>query len=201
MLFFRSFHKSCIQRKIRRAEREKLDYAEGRSETLIRQFYRLLLLTHQRHRLPPQPISWFRNLSECLGETMKIRIASKNGRPIAGIVTLSYKTSIVYKYGSSDSTYHRLGGMAFLLWKTIQEAKTSGFMELDMGRSDCDNSGLVAFKEHWGGKRSTLTYWRYPTGLITDPKRWGLKAAKRMFVVVPTSALPAAGRLLYRHVG
>ena len=197
----RSFHKNCVQRKIRRAEREELDYTEGRSETLIKQFYRLLLLTKHRHRLPPQPISWFRNLAECLGETMKIRIASKNGRPTAGIITLSYKNSMVYKYGSSDSTYHKCGGMAFLIWKAIQEAKICGFTQLDMGRSDCDNSGLVAFKERWGAKRSTLTYWRYPANAVTSPRLWEFKAAKRIFALVPASALPAAGRLLYRHVG
>jgi CelD/BcsL family acetyltransferase involved in cellulose biosynthesis len=197
----RSFHKNCVQRKIRRAEREKLDYTEGRSEALIRQFYRLLLLTQRRHHVPPQPISWFRNLSECLGETMKIRIASKNGLPIAGIVTLSYKNSMVYKYGSSDSTYHKCGAMAFLFWKAIQEAKTCGFTELDLGRSECDNAGLVTFKERWGAKRSVLTYLRYPANAVTSPRLWEFKAAKRLLAFVPASALPAAGRLLYRHVG
>jgi lipid II:glycine glycyltransferase (peptidoglycan interpeptide bridge formation enzyme) len=132
---------------------------------------------------------------------MKIRIASKNGLPIAGIVTLSYKNSMVYKYGSSDSTYHKCGAMAFLFWKAIQEAKTCGFTELDLGRSECDNAGLVTFKERWGAKRSVLTYLRYPANAVTSPRLWEFKAAKRLLAFVPASALPAAGRLLYRHVG
>ena len=41
---FRGFHKSCVQRKIRRAIRERLEYTEGRSDRLIRQFHRLLIL-------------------------------------------------------------------------------------------------------------------------------------------------------------
>src|ERR1035437_3847240 len=52
---FRGFHKSCIQRKIRRAERENLTYEEGRSTALLDRFYRLLVCTRRRHRLPPQP--------------------------------------------------------------------------------------------------------------------------------------------------
>jgi hypothetical protein len=196
-----SFHKNCIQRKIRRAKREKLDYTEGRSEILIRQFYRLFSLTQRRHRIPPQPISWFHNLADCLGEAMKIRVAWSKGRPIAGIVTLSTKTSMTYKYGGSDSRYHRLGGMAFLLWKAIQEAKACGFAELDMGRTDCENSGLVTFKERWGATRSTLMYWRYPANIIASARRWEFKVAQRIFALMPASALPAAGRLLYRHVG
>jgi hypothetical protein len=197
----RSFHKNCIQRKIRRAAHENLDYTEGRSEVLIGQFYLLLTLTQHRHRIPPQPISWFRNLAACLGDAMKIRIASRNGRPIAGIVTLSTKNSMIYKYGGSDSKYHKLGGIPFLLWKAIQEAKACGFAELDMGRTDCKNSGLVAFKERWGATRSTLMYWRYPASITASPRRWEFKAAQRIFALMPASALPAAGRLLYRHIG
>jgi len=45
---FRSFHKDCVQRKIRRAEREKLHYEEGTSEILLQQFYNLLVITRRR---------------------------------------------------------------------------------------------------------------------------------------------------------
>lgn len=198
---FRSFHKSCVQRNIKRAVREKLDYTEGRSNRLIDQFYRLLLLTHRRHHLPPQPISWFRNLCDCLGENVKLRIASKNGQPIAGMITLSYKRSMMYKYGCSDARYHRLGGMAFLFWKAIQEAKILGFSELDMGRSDADNPGLITFKEHWGAQRSTLKYWRYPAALFSSSTQGKLKLARKIFSFAPSVALNTVGQVLYRHVG
>jgi CelD/BcsL family acetyltransferase involved in cellulose biosynthesis len=199
---FRAFHKSCVQRKIGRAFRERLEYTEGRSTRLIQQFYDLLLLTRHRHHLPPPPIAWFRNLADCLGEALKVRIASKDGRPIAGMITLSYKDSVVYKYGCSDAKCHNLGGMAFLFWKTIQEAKSCGFKELDLGRSDWDNVGLIRFKEHWGATRSILTYWRYPASmLLANGERWAIKVAKRVFALAPAVTLSAAGRLLYRHVG
>jgi hypothetical protein len=195
---FRSFHKSCVQRKIRRAIREKLEYVEGRSDRLIHQFRCLLLQTHRRHNIPPQPAEWFKNLRDCLGDRLEIRIASINGRPVAGIITLSFRQSMMYKYGCSDAQYHHLGGMAFLFWKATQEAKMSGFVELDMGRSDIDNPGLVAFKEHWGASRSTLTYWRFPA-VAASP--WELRTARKIFTFTPTFALNTAGRLLYRHVG
>ena len=57
---FRNFHKDCVQRNIRRAEREKLQYEEGTSEDLLQQFYRLLVMTRRRQYLPPQPLNWFR---------------------------------------------------------------------------------------------------------------------------------------------
>lgn len=198
---FRGFHKSCVQRKIRRAIRERLEYTEGRSDRLIQQFHRLLLPTQRRHRMPPQPISWFHNLADCLGENLKIRIASKDGHPIAAMITLSYKQTMIYKYGCSDARFHNLGGMAFLFWKTIQEAKNRELEELDMGRSDLESMGLVRFKEHWGAERTMLKYWRYPAAMLLSSPMWEHKAAKKFLTFAPSTALATVGRLLYRHVG
>lgn len=199
---FRSFHESCVQRKIRRAEREKLDYTEGRSEKLVQQFYRMLLHSRRRYGLPPQPLSWFRNLIACLGPDLQIRLASRNGTPICGILTLTHKKTMVYKYGCSDPKQHKLGGMALLFWKAIQDAKNRGFEELDMGRTDCDEPGLATFKEHWGAERSLLTYWRYPVfSPMTSGDTWQLKLAKKIFGAVPVPTLATAGKFLYKHVG
>src|SRR5205085_2919409 len=119
---FRGFHKDCIQRKIRRAQREALSYEEGNSESLLNGFYRLVLLTRRRQQLLPQPLAWFRNLIACMDDRLKIRLAYKDGRPVAGILTLSYKDVLVYKYGCSDARFNNLGGMQFLFWEAIREA-------------------------------------------------------------------------------
>ena len=105
---FRGFHKQVV-RKIARSERERVSYEEGRSEELLSKFYRLLLLTRRRHQLPPQPLVWFRNLIDCLGPRLKIRVASKDDTPIASIITLSFKGVVTYKYGCSDASFNPLG--------------------------------------------------------------------------------------------
>jgi len=46
--------------------------------------------------LPPQPLAWFRNALECLGDRILIRIASKNGQAIASIITMQFKDVLVY---------------------------------------------------------------------------------------------------------
>ena len=198
---FRRFNKSCVQRKIRRAEREALTCEEGRSEALLVKFYHLLLKTRRRHGLPPQPLVWFRNLIDCLGESLVIRVASKNGQPIAGILTLTFKKTIVYKYGGSDAKFHHLGGMPFLFWQTIQEAKKQGLEEFDLGRSDPANAGLIAFKDHLGASRSMLTYYRYPAAAGLPINGWKLEVAKRVFAHMPDPVLTTAGKLFYKHIG
>ena len=108
---------------------------------------------------------------------------------------------MVYKYGCSDARYHRLGGVSFLFWRAIQDAKNNALDELDMGRSDPGNAGLIAFKERWGSQRSSLTYLAYPARSRPDPNRWDFRAAKRVFSILPNAVLAATGRLLYPHMG
>ena len=199
---YKGFHKSCVQRKIQRAEREELTLQEGRSEAELAMFYSLLLLTRRRHQLPPQPLQWFRNLILAFGDDLLIRIALKNGKPVASMLTLNHKKKVVYKYGCSDSEMHNLGGMPFLFWRAIRDAKERGAEEFDFGRSEMDNEGLIAFKGHWGGVKRELVYYRYPaTSSETAAATPQMETALKAFSVLPDFCLTTAGKLLYRHIG
>lgn len=199
---FSRFHKDGIQRKIRRAERDGLQHEEGRSDLLIRSFFRLLMLTRRRHQVPPQPPRWFQHLRACLGDRLNIRVALKDGRPIASILTLCYKDTLFYKYGGSDAAHHNTGAMPFLLWKAIQDARKRGLRALDLGRSDSDNAGLVTFKQRWGATSSMLTYLRYPATACRKPRSgYAVKIARGLVPLLPDAVLVGAGKLFYRHVG
>jgi hypothetical protein len=199
---FDGFHHSCTQRAIRRAEREGLSYEAGTSDRLVSSFYELLRQTRRRHGLPPPPVSWFRNLAACVGDGLAVHLASKDGLPIAGILTLSFKKTMVYKYGGSDAARHPLGGMPFLFWCAIQEAQAQGIEELDLGRSELDQPGLVAFKDHLGATRTTLTYYTCPARRPGKAHAGPLsRAARRIVPYLPDAALDLTGRLLYKHLG
>jgi hypothetical protein len=198
----RSFHKDCTQRKIRRAEREALTYEAGRSEPLLHKFYCLLLLTCRRKRLPPQPINWFRHLIDRFADSLTIHTASKDSLPVASILTLSFKRTLVFKYGCSDSRLNKLGGTHFLLWRAIREAKRNGLQEFDLGRSDLHTPGLVAFKDRWGASRSLINYFRYSRAPSSSGSwAWSRRIAKPLFARLPDRLLVVAGQMLYRHMG
>jgi CelD/BcsL family acetyltransferase involved in cellulose biosynthesis len=196
---FRNFHPDCIQRKIRRAERQNLQVEEGRDTNIVQSFYRLLLRTRRRHGLPPQPITWFHNLVECLGDSLHIRLAYKDATAIAGILTLEHRKTLVYKYGASDERFHNLGGIPCLFWHAIQDAIDRGFEVMDMGRSDIDNPGLIAFKDHWGAHADLITYWTYPEGLPYQKNVWKGTLVRRLCSSAPDVALRIAGTLFYKH--
>src|ERR1700722_1610771 len=199
---YKKLHGDSIRRKIQRAEREKLTLEVGSSEILLEAFYNLHIITRQRQQLPPHPLKWFRNVLICLGKDAQIRVARKNGKAIASIFTVSHKQKMVYKYGCSDAHSHNLGGMQFLFWHLIRYSKEHGFVELDFGRSESTNTGLVTFKDRWGTKRQLVTYLRYPARPVTgeqDPSML-MKLGKKVFSRCPQGVLRLAGNLLYPHV-
>jgi len=195
-------HPDCVRRKIQRAQREKLEYEAGSSESLLAKFYFLLISARRHQKLPPQPLAWFRNLIACMRNLLTIRVASRNGEPISAILTLAHKDTLVFKYGCSDRRFNKLGGTQMLLWNAICDAKKCCLREFDMGRSDWTNPGLIKFKDRWGAARSTLTYWRYgePPATVGDQK-WSTRIAGHIFGHLPDSALTRTGTLLYRHFG
>jgi CelD/BcsL family acetyltransferase involved in cellulose biosynthesis len=200
---FRRLHKSSTQRKILRAQREGVVCSEGHSPKVLGAFYRLLELTRRRHGLPPQPYKWFENLAACVGGAMTVRVASYRGQPVAGMVTLRHQSTLTYKYGASDDTWHRVGAVHLLFWKAIEEARAAGCVKFDLGRTDLDDQGLMTFKERWGAARVPLRYWRFrPGGRASTPTRdWVARYGARTASHVPARLRAAAGRALYRHLG
>jgi len=196
------FHKDCIQRKIRRADREGVTLERGNSDSILQEFYQLLLLTRRRHGLPPQPLAWFRNILQCLRSRATIHIARMNGRPIASILTLHHQQTVVYKYGCSDARFHNLGAMPRLFWQIIQEAKCEQLQELDLGRSELGNEGLIRFKDHLGATMTPLNYWRSSETMKNRANTDLLRLISKNFVsYLPDGFFRLAGEVFYRHVG
>ena len=199
---FRSLDKDSVRRRIQRAERAGLIEKCGRSEELLKEFYALFVITRGRHHVPPSPRAWFRNLIQCQGKALEIRLAYKDGTPIAAILTLQFKNVVYYKYGCSDARFNQFGATPWLFWKAIVAAKTRNATKFDFGRTEEDNPGLLAFKNHWAPHPRSLIYWRYPDGSsLASVTGWKLKMAKRVFSCLPDRILDIVGNLVYRHIG
>jgi hypothetical protein len=94
--------------------------------------------------------------------------------------------------------------MPFLFWQTILRAKLEGAAEFDLGRSDVEDWGLIAFKNHLGAAATPLTYYRYPAISAAPTVFRGFMQHRKVsavFAHVPSVLLRAAGTFLYRHIG
>ena len=199
---FRSLDKDSVQRRIQRAQRAGLVEKCGRSDDLLKEFYALFVITRDRHRVPPTPYAWFRNLIHCLDKALEIRLAYKDKTPIAAILTLQFRDAVYFKYGCSDARFNKFGATPWLLWRAIVAGKLNGANQFDMGRTKEDHAGLLAFKNHWVPNPKRLVYWTFPYASSLDsPGGWKLNMAKRIFSFMPNRLLTMTGRLIYRHIG
>jgi len=198
---FHNTHKSCFQRRVRHAEHEHLVYERSATDRLIDDFYNLLIITRKRHRLLPQPRVWFQNLMAEMHPNAEIRIARKDGIPIAAILTLRHRGTTVYKYGCSDERFHRLGGMPFLFWRLIEESKLEGVEQIDLGRTELENIGLIEFKDRIGTTRAQMSNLRYPKSEKTSGVQLSRLGVKRELIrFLPPVVSSTMGRVVYRHI-
>jgi CelD/BcsL family acetyltransferase involved in cellulose biosynthesis len=203
----RGFHRSQVQRNIRRAEREGVTVREATSETdLTEIFYRLHLNTRRRQGVPVQPRRFFALIWQHLLAAGHgyLLIAEHAGVPVAAAVFLRHNGTLIYKYGASDDAAWPVRPNHAIFWTAIQRACAAGDRTLDWGRTDLGNAGLRAFKAAWGSTEIPLAYSTISldgTGAGTRaldesvPARCAAAVIRRS----PPWVCVAVGRALYRY--
>ncbi|HZS55079.1 MAG TPA: GNAT family N-acetyltransferase [Bryobacteraceae bacterium] len=198
-MVFSNFHSACVQRRIGRAEKSGISIREGRDPGILKDFYQLVIETRRRHGLLPPPKIWFANVAKYLGRSALIYCAYKDGRAVGAILALEFKNTLYYKNGASLPQFHKLGVMPYLLWHAIHTGIDRGLKVLDWGRSDCDNLGLVTFKERWNAERQPISYLRWPGGRPSADRTWIRRLLPATCKIAPANCLAALGAFSYRH--
>ncbi len=162
---FRSFHKDCVQRAIRKAQNSSVEVVEGATLDDMKEFYRLHTATRKRLGVPVQPFRFFKNLWEILYplKIASLLLARADGVNIAGVVQLKFKESVYYKFAASDRGSIAKKPNHLIIWKMVEDAIREGYRYLDFGRTYVGDSGLMQWKARWGAARKDLTY-VYPAG-------------------------------------
>ena len=207
---FARFHRSQVQRNIRRAEREQMHVRElaGRRD-FVDVFYGLHARTRRRQGMPVQPRRFFVSLWEHLlagemGERQgRLVLVDMPGRPaIAGALLLAGSRTLTYKYGASDPAFWGLRPNHLLFAYALRSACEAGFEQFDWGRSDLEDRGLRDFKSGWAASETDLVH----TTLSAEerPAAAGgqegaaMHTARALLRHSPVFACRAAGELFYR---
>lgn len=198
---FARFHKSQVQRNIRRAEREGVEVRIATTEDdLVETFYGLHLRTRRRLGAPVQrkryfSLLWRRVLDPGGGYVLLARHA---GVPVAGAVFLTAGRTVVYKYGASDERSWKLRPNHALFNAAIAKSCTENRAMFDFGRTDLGDEGLCAFKRGWGAVERELVYSSVGAGVGQRRRTVNAAAAAASSVirVSPAVVCRAAG-LLY----
>lgn len=161
-LVYAGFHRSQVQRPLRRAERDgivRVREANDR-EDLTEVYYGLHVDTRKRQGVPPQPRRMFAAIWDELHTTglASTHLAEIDGRPAAGAVFLHWNRTLVYKYGASRMDTWKAHPNHVIFWDAIRTACATGMTLVDFGLSDPSNQGLRTFKSNWGAKEEELRY-------------------------------------------
>ena len=152
------------------------------------------------------PARFFFGLWDAFADSdgVKLLLAEYEGKVIAGMVLLACGSTIRYAYGASNENHLQLAPNNLLMWKAITWACEHGYQTLDLGRTACDNEGLMEFKRRWGATKEPLTYYYYPqmAGLAsTSEQSWKFRALTTCWRRLPLQVAGPVGGHLYKHLG
>lgn len=170
---FDGFHKSCVQRAIRKAEREGVEVISGTSLQELEAFYQLHLATRRKLGVPSQPFSFFEHLKremEKIG-AFELLLARQQDQIIAAQILLHHKSTTYYRFGASDPEALRVSPNHLLLWRAIQGACRARRSFFDFGRTSRQEEGLATFKRRWDAVALPLSYQTF------DSSASGIEAA------------------------
>lgn len=208
--FLYSNLRSSNKRNIKKAIKEGVQIRFSKDYKSIVEFYKLNLLTRQRHGIPPQPFQFFKNLYNILiqnnmGETIE---ALYNNRVIASSLFLLFNKKVIYKYGASDYKYQNLRANDLLFWEAIKHYRELNFEEFCFGRTEKDHVTLRQFKLGWGVRELEAPYFRYnfKKKVFVTNQNFSYSFSGNLGINKYTSKLPVPilkliGTIAYRHIG
>lgn len=199
---FSSFD-STTKRNIRKAINGNLKVYQSQSLEAVNHFYKLNSITRQRHGLPPQPYSFFKNLYNSIlkKNSGTIFLSEHNDKVIAGAVYLHIGKKALYKFGASDMKYQNLRANNLVMWEAIKWYNSNGYKEFSFGKTEPDNDGLRRFKNGWSVREVESHTYRF--GLSENKfLKFSTQTSgfhNKIFNSLPLSVLEIFGSLAYRH--
>jgi FemAB-related protein (PEP-CTERM system-associated) len=196
-----------VQHQIKKSRKLGVQVHVAQHRENMQDYYRLHLQTRcRKHGMPAQPPHYFLSLWDTFAASgsLQLLLAEHQGRIIAGMILFASGTTVRYAYGASDERYLSLAPNNLLMWSAIAWGCTNGYQVLDLGRTACDNSGLMEFKRRWGAVQEPLPYYYYPrtAGLAAVSER----SRKHQMLTACWKQLPlplaqVLGGHLYKHLG
>ena len=200
----RQFRSSTI-RNIKKAQNNNIQVKISSSVTSLEAYYSMHCLTRKRQGVPPQPPSFFKNISKyILSKNFgNIFLASINGEVIAGMVFFYFGKKAVYKFGASKIQFQSLRANNLLMWEAIKYFAGKGYHEINLGRTELQNQGLRRYKNGWNVEETIRKYYKYnlKSRQYESENVEINKVIQKTFKKLPTGVLKFIGKIAYRYQG
>jgi len=191
---------------IKSAQKSGITLEFGTTESDMKGFYNLYVVTRKRHGLIPEPYRFFKNVWQYLypRNMLSLILAKEGSKTIAGVILLKYKNYAYFLMSSSDQNYLTKHPNHLLWWKGIELVHEEGFRYCDFGRTSLNNIGLLDFKRHFGAVEYDINHYIYGAStkniLLQTIKNNGSTFIHSVCKMMSNPILKLAGNLLYKHL-
>ncbi len=200
---WKKLHQKGVRWAVGKAKKDGVTVKLDNTADGVKIFNNLNQMTKKNLGVPAHPLYFLNNIARKLPDCSKLYLAYVNEKPIAGIVTISFKDTVCYAYGASDSNYLSYHPNDLAIWRTIEESCEKGYHYFDFGKTAPDNEGLIRFKKHWGTEPKTMYYYYYPKiPNLISANRGGMmyKFVTGLWKRLPISLTRPLGSLAFKHL-
>ncbi len=170
----------------------------------LHEVWRLYSISMRRLGSLAYPFRFFEALVDEMPERAWVSIVRREGRPIAGLVSLMHRDRIIpYFIGTTDDARH-YSAANFIYLTLMERAVASGYRVFDFGRSRRDNTGSFDFKRFHGFAPTPLSYQRC---LLTadaapdlSPNNPKFRLGRRIWRYLPLSVTRILGAEISKHI-
>lgn len=148
-----------VRNQTRKAEKEGLRLATGRSADLVRDFYQPFLINMRDLGSPVHAERFFAAAAEAFGERLRVIVTSLGDKPVGGLIAIRYAGVVTVPWASTLRSERRRCPNNMIYWEALRWAIEKGAREFDFGRSPLD-SGTYKFKKGWGATERPLAWAR-----------------------------------------
>lgn len=188
--------------RIRKAQREGVIVNSGAGE-LLKEFYRIWTIRMRELGTPCYPPKLFRSILDTFHGTVRIFLATLNGKTIAVLFTYTFKGWVQCSWGATLRGYDNLGPNYILNWSAIEYYCQNNMKWYDFGRSTV-GSGQHIFKRRWGARPINLCwqYWSPPGHIlsIANPNNPKYKSRIKTWKKLPLSITRLVGPCISRSL-
>jgi FemAB-related protein (PEP-CTERM system-associated) len=182
---------------VRRAMTFGLDVAVGRDAGA---HYRVYSESVRNLGTPVFPRTLFDAALEAFGGDADILTVSKDGRPLASVLSL-YSNGTVFPYwGGGTSEARALRANELMYYELMRHAAARGCTRFDFGRSKL-GTGAYAFKKNWGFEPAPLAYAVHGEARDTNPLSAKYRLQVALWKKLPLAVANRLGPPIARGLG
>lgn len=202
----KSFHRTCIVQRIRRAEKSGMVLKKGAGLKDLADFYAVYVDARKRIKRPPLPFRFLQAIWDEFAHKDQVGLlsAQKNGETLAGIIFFKFGKRVTIEFAASVESAWNISPNHLLFWEAIKMAHAEGYEIVDFGRTAPNNLSLMDFKRRWGAQTMTMPYFYLPGQMAPNMAERETSLQHRVIQTacsyLPNSVLPLVGNFCYRHL-